>query len=77
MVSEQSNFLNHAVDVQVEWPGKQTEFKFGNFTITALPATNEFDPSLPIDIHRYSISVVEAMTILSRLLSIAVWLDDR
>jgi hypothetical protein len=59
MVSEQSNFLNHAVDVQVEWPGKQTEFKFGNFTITALPAANEFDPSLHIDIHRYSISVVD------------------
>ncbi len=74
--SPYSSFLNLAVDAEVEWPNRETVFRFGRQNILIYPGTAEYQTSLHIDLFAYHISHELGKSILNHLLSIASWLDD-
>jgi hypothetical protein len=69
-------FLNVPVDVQIEWPRKETVVTFGAWRIVVFPPSEIHNASLHVDLGGARLSDVEAMSVLNQLLSIAAWLDD-
>jgi hypothetical protein len=69
-------FLNSPVDTQLQWPRKEAVVDFGNREIVVFPPSKDHDPSLHIDLVGTRLPDVEAASVLSQFLSIAVWLDD-
>jgi hypothetical protein len=69
-------YLNLPVDVQIQWPRKETTTKFGSWEIVAFPPTQQHNASLHIDLRRTGHSDVRGASVLCQFLSIAAWIDD-
>jgi hypothetical protein len=72
-----ARFLNYGVDAHIEWPRKETVISFGPAKIVAFPPSNEHDASLHIDVASADLNDQRGASLLSQLLTIAVWLDDQ
>src|SRR3712207_5791956 len=72
-----ARFLNYGVDAHVEWPRKETAYKFGAADVVVFPPSREHDASLHIDLTAARLSDLKAVSLINQLLSIATWLDDQ
>lgn len=68
------NWINLGVDGGGCWPKKETTIKFGGHELLLKPATRETEQSVHINLSK-GISWVDAMTLVSRFLSILSWCD--
>jgi hypothetical protein len=72
-----ARYLNHGVDAHIAWPRKETSIRFGSAEIIVFPPDKEHDASLHIDLTSARLGDRQAASLLSHLLSIAVWLEDQ
>jgi hypothetical protein len=72
-----ARFLNYGVDAQIEWPRKEIAIKFGHAEIIAFPPDQDHDASLHINLTSAGLNDQQGASLLSQLLTIAVWLDDQ
>lgn len=72
-----SSFLNLRVDAQVTWPKEPTVVNFGGHQFVLFPKTEDNSHSISIDLARSNITAEYARSLISRLLSVMSWCDDR
>ena len=70
------SWLNHGVVGAIEWPRVEVSFKFGEYEILAKPPTKDQEASLHMELIRNKIDYLTGMSVLSRVLSLATWVDD-
>ena len=58
------------------WPKQETSITFGGYDLILKPATKDTEQSVHINLGK-GISDVDAMTLISRFLSILSWCDDQ
>lgn len=68
---------NHAVWGDISWPRVKVSFQFGPYEIVALPPTKDHGASLHMELSRHGLDAFQAMTVLSRVLSLATWFEDQ
>lgn len=70
------NWSNHGISGEINWPRSEVTFRFGAYKLIALPATDVHQASLHVELEQNNIDSIQAMSIMSQILSLASWLDD-
>ena len=76
-VQRGSRFLNVGVDTQVTWPSTEMLVQFDKYRFVLLPKTKESTQSVHVDLVSNRITDKEALTAVSRFLSVLTWCDDQ
>jgi len=68
-------WLNDGVKGGASWPREETKVNFGGHELILRPATKNTEQSIHVNLR--NISIVDAMTLVNRFLSVLSWCDDQ